>query len=81
MIKVCQQHVELLERGDCDQHDLSSKPTRAILLCPWERHFTSISPAVLTSGFKFQSYHYKIIDSILLQYAVDSVDMLSTAIS
>ena len=28
-----------------DQHDLGSKPTRAILLCPWERHFTAHSPA------------------------------------
>ena len=28
-----------------DQHGLSSKPTRAILLCPWERHFTALSPA------------------------------------
>ena len=28
-----------------DQHGLSSKPTRAILLCPWERYFTALSPA------------------------------------
>ena len=28
-----------------DQHGLGSKPTRAILLCPWERHFTALSPA------------------------------------
>ena len=34
-----------LERRDCDRHGLGSKPTRAILLCPWERHFTAISPA------------------------------------
>ena len=27
-----------------DQHGLGSKPTRAILLCPWERHFTALSP-------------------------------------
>ena len=28
-----------------DQHGLSSKPTCAILLCPWERHFTAYFPA------------------------------------
>ena len=28
-----------------DEHGLGSKPTRAILLCPWERHFTVLSPA------------------------------------
>ena len=36
--------VELLERRAYDQHGLGSKPTRAILLCPWERHFTALSP-------------------------------------
>ena len=25
--------------------NLGSKPTCAILLCPWERHFTAVSPA------------------------------------
>ena len=33
------------ERRDCDQHGLGSKPTRAILLCLWERHFTALFPA------------------------------------
>ena len=28
-----------------DQHSLGSKPTCAILLRPWERHFTALSPA------------------------------------
>ena len=28
-----------------DQHRLGSKHTCAILLCPWERHFTTLSPA------------------------------------
>ena len=37
--------VEWLKRRAYDQHCLSSKPTRAILLCPWERHFTALSPA------------------------------------
>ena len=37
--------VEWLERWARNQHDLGSKPTRAILLCPWERHFTEHSPA------------------------------------
>ena len=27
-----------------DQHGLCSKPTRAILLCPRERHFAALSP-------------------------------------
>ena len=29
----------------CDQHSLGSKPTHAILLYSWERHFTALSPA------------------------------------
>ena len=34
--------VEWLKRRVCG---LGSKPTRAILLCAWERHFTEISSA------------------------------------
>ena len=37
--------VEWLKRWARDQHGLGSKPTRAILLCPWERHFRAHSPA------------------------------------
>ena len=37
--------VEWLNRQAYDQHGLNSKPTHAILLCPWERHFTALSPA------------------------------------
>ena len=37
--------VEWLKHRTDDQHDLGSKPTYAILLCPWERHFTALSPA------------------------------------
>ena len=37
--------VDWLKRRARDQHGLRSKPTRAILLCPWERHFTAHSPA------------------------------------
>ena len=37
--------VEWLKRRARDQHGLGSKPTRAIQLCPWERHFTPLSPA------------------------------------
>ena len=36
---------EWLMRRTCDQHGLGSKPTRTILLCTWERHFTALSPA------------------------------------
>ena len=37
--------VEWLKFQDGDQHGLGSKPTCAILLCSWERHFTALSPA------------------------------------
>ena len=37
--------VEWLKHRTNDQHGLGSKPTCAILLCPWERHFTALSPA------------------------------------
>ena len=37
--------VEWLKHRADDQHGLGSKPTCAILLCPWERHFTALSPA------------------------------------
>ena len=37
--------VEWLKRRARDQHGLGSKPTRAILLCSWERRFTPHSPA------------------------------------
>ena len=33
------------QRRTRDQHGNGSKPTRAILLCTWERHFTALSPA------------------------------------
>ena len=35
--------VEWLKRRAYDQHGLGLKPTCAILLCPWERHFTALS--------------------------------------
>ena len=37
--------VEWLKSRARDQHGLGSKPTRATLLCSWERHFTALSPA------------------------------------
>ena len=37
--------VEWLKRRTRDQHGLGSKPTGAILSCPWERHFTALFPA------------------------------------
>ena len=37
--------VEWLKHRTDDQQGLGSKPTFAILLCPWERHFTALSPA------------------------------------
>ena len=37
--------VKCLKRRAHNLYGLGSKPTRAILLCPWERHFTALSPA------------------------------------
>ena len=37
--------VEGLKHRTDDQHSFGLKPTCAILLCPWERHFTALSPA------------------------------------
>ena len=37
--------VKWLERHAYDQHGVGSKLTRAMLLCPWERHFMALSPA------------------------------------
>ena len=37
--------VEWLKCRTDDRHSLGSKPTCAILLCPWERHFAALSPA------------------------------------
>ena len=45
LIKTVVNLVEWLKRHAYDQHGIGSKPTRAILLCSWERHFTALSPA------------------------------------
>ena len=37
--------VKWIKRHAHNQHGLGSKPTCAILLCPWEIHFTTLSPA------------------------------------
>ena len=37
--------VEWLKCRAYDHHVLGSKPTRAILLCSWEKHFTALFPA------------------------------------
>ena len=52
--------VERLKRRAHDQPGLRSKPTRAILLCPSERHFTAFFPAwvFLASNSKLKSYLY-----------------------
>ena len=46
--------IEWLERRAYNQHGLGSKPTRAILLRSWERHFMAFSPylVVLASSSK-----------------------------
>ena len=45
LLKIVGSVVEWLKRWARNQHCLGSKPTRAILLYPWERHFTALSPA------------------------------------
>ena len=49
--------VERLKRRTHDQDGLDSKLIRAILLCPWERHFTALFPClvVLESSYKLKS--------------------------
>ena len=41
---MCGNVVEWLERRAYNQHGRGSKPTCAILLCSWERHFAAIFP-------------------------------------
>ena len=43
--KIIGRVVDWLKRRAHNQLVLGSKPTRAILLCPWERRFTPLSPA------------------------------------
>ena len=54
--------VDWLKRRVHDHRSLGSKPTRAILLCLWGRHFTALFPClvVLASSFKLKSYFYHI---------------------
>ena len=57
--------VEWLKHRTDDQHGLGSKPTRAILLCSWERHFTALSPA----WWSWQAILYYInISTTILHY-------------
>ena len=69
--------VEWLKRQAHDQHGLASKPTHAILLCPWERHFMALSPAwwscqaILNyshTSIKLQVLNYSHISIKLQQY-------------
>ena len=38
--------IKWLEPCEYDQYGLGSKSSFAILLCPWERHFMALSPAL-----------------------------------
>ena len=62
-----------LERRDCDRHGLRSKPTRAILLCPWKRHLAAFSCCLvaLASSSKFLSYLYK-TKKLIKKFQADS---------
>ena len=60
--------VEWLKRRNCDQHGHDPKPTRAIMLCPWEREFKALSfawrswKAVLNFSYisiKLKNQNYK----------------------
>ena len=46
--------VEWLEHCAYDQHGLDSKPTCAILLSPWERHFLQHTPLLGVLGKQFE---------------------------
>ena len=41
----CRQCGRVVKHRVDDQHGVGSKPTCAIPLCSWERHFTVLSPA------------------------------------
>ena len=56
--------VEWLECCDCDQHDLISKPIRAILLCRWKRCFTALCFALLGGLFLSPSLSCKSAEEI-----------------
>ena len=42
---ICRKRGRVVKAPSRDQHGHGLKPTRAVLLCPWERHFTAYSPA------------------------------------
>ena len=44
-IRIVGSVIEWLKHRTDDQHGLGLKPTCAILLCPWEKHITVLSPA------------------------------------
>ena len=56
--------VELLKYQADDQHGLGSKPTCAILLCSWEKHFTPLFP----SWWSWQA---------VLNYSIISIKLLA----
>ena len=63
--------VEWLEHQACDQHSLGSKPTCAILICPWERHFMTLSLAWWSWQAVLNYSHISIklqVDSNILVY-------------
>ena len=45
IVKIVGSVVERLKRRTYDQHGFGSKPTCAVLLCPWKRHFAALSTA------------------------------------
>ena len=45
MINVVGSVVKCLEHCNCNRNNFDLQPTRAIMLCPLERHFTALSPA------------------------------------
>ena len=44
---ICRQRGRVLKRSGYDQHGIGSKPTRVILLCPWERDATALFPCLI----------------------------------
>ena len=68
--------VDWLKHHAYDQHGLSLKPFNTILLCPWERHFTALSPAWWSWKAVLKSYHF-MASHISIELQADSNILVS----
>ena len=61
-----------------DQHGYGSKPTRVILLCSWEIHFTTLSPALRSCQTVLNFSHISIkLKNQIKEFQADS-DILAS---